>query len=69
MISVGWIFIARTGDLCLRHVGRDAVPTHEVLHVFHIFRNVVPIVFARVVHPLGVVLVEFALVIGRKPAR
>jgi len=42
---------------------------HEFPHVFHIFRNAVPIVFARVVHPLDVVLVEFALVIGRKPAR
>jgi hypothetical protein len=46
LISAGWIFIAGTGDLGIRHIGRDAIPAQDFLHVFHVFRNVVPIVLS-----------------------
>jgi hypothetical protein len=42
----------------------DIVSRHDVLHAAHVFGDIVAIVLAGVFQPLGVVVVELALVIG-----
>ena len=49
-----------------RHIGRNAVACHDLLHMAGIFSDVVLIVLAGIVHPLGVILVEVPLVLWRK---
>src|SRR5439155_18580297 len=46
------------GNVC-----RDIVSRHDVLHAAHVLVDIVAIVLARVLQPLGVVFVELALVI------
>ena len=60
--------IAGAGNLLERHVRRNVVARHDLLHASDIFSDVIAVILARVIHPFGVVLIELALVIRRKPA-
>jgi len=60
--------VSGAGDLIKGNVGRDVVARHDVLHLAHIFGDIVTIVLAGIIHPLCVSLVEIVLVVGRKPA-
>src|SRR5205823_13049585 len=50
------------GDLVVEHVCRNVVLGHDLLHLMDIVSDVVTIVLAGIVHPFGVVLIEFFLV-------
>ena len=50
------------------HIRRNAVACHDLLHMAGIFSDIVLIILAGVVHPLGVILVEVPLVLWRKPS-
>src|SRR5947209_18602265 len=50
-----------------RHIGRNVVVRHDVLHVARVLINIVAVVLAASIYPLVVVVVEFFLIIGREP--
>src|SRR5581483_8863920 len=52
--------------LVKRNVRRYVIPPHDLLHVFHIAVGVVVISPTRIVDPLGVQAIEFALVFRRQ---
>src|SRR5438270_295060 len=56
------------GDAVEGDIRRDVVVGHDVLHVTGVLVNIVAVVLALRINPLGVVLVEFLLVIRREAA-
>ena len=68
LVATHWIRVAAAGDLFVGDVGWNVVPGHDLLHFADVFRNVVPVVLAGIVYPFRVLLVEFLLIVGGKPA-
>src|SRR5579884_2574026 len=65
-IRLRWIggCSAHRGYLVIRHSGRNVVARHDLLHFARVLCDVVLIVLAGRIDPLGIVLIELAL-IGR----
>jgi hypothetical protein len=53
----------RGSDAIERNTRRNVVSRHDLLHVGHVFGDVVLIILACMFQPLGVVVVELALII------
>ena len=54
-------------DLLERHIGWNPISRHDLLHVACVFSDIVLIILAGVVDPLGIIFVEVTLVVSRKP--
>src|SRR5581483_12288845 len=50
------------------YIGWNVVVRHDVGHMVRVFLDIVAIILALRVGPLGVVLIEFPLVVGGQPA-